>query len=89
MKKRNYTETATKAPESLVFYKNINDYIMINSAIHINETFQPKTSGRNEKYALLPIINPFTAAENTEKKLCIFSRVSQSSLTEETFQGRF
>ena len=36
MMKRNYTEVATKAPESLVFYKSITDYIMINSAIYIN-----------------------------------------------------
>ena len=36
MKKRNYIEVATKAPESLVFYKSITDYIMINSEIYIN-----------------------------------------------------
>ena len=36
MKKRNYTEVAAKAPEILVFYKSITDYIMINSAIYIN-----------------------------------------------------
>ena len=38
MKNHNYTEIATKAPKSLVFYKNINDSIMINKTIHKNET---------------------------------------------------
>ena len=38
MKNHNYTEIATKAQKSLLFYKNINDSIMINRTIHINET---------------------------------------------------
>ena len=38
MKKHNYTEVATMAQKSFIFYKNISDPILNNSAINKNES---------------------------------------------------